>query len=116
MDFQSAEWLEACISNSAYVPKMKNKIPSVLAIGIFRICTLLIFLQRMFHLSRHKRIGVLLEDTQAGAGAEVDLLAFIFGAWKFGWVFDLPTARGFEFRQWRWGGLYQIFEVLFEFM
>lgn len=97
MDFQSAEWLEACISNSAYLPKMKNKIPIILAIGIFHICTLLIFLQRMFHLPFHKRIGVLLKDTQAGAGAEVDPLAAIICAWKFGWVFDLPAAGSFVF-------------------
>lgn len=116
MDFQSAEWLEACMSNSAYVPKMKNKIPIILAIGIFHICILLIFVQWMFHLPFHKRIGVLLKDTQAGAGAEIDQLAVIIRAWKFGWVFDLPAAGGFEFRQWRWGGLCQIFEILFEFM
>ena len=57
----------------------------------------LIFFERMFHFTRDKRIGVLFKDTQAGAGAEVDLLAAIVGARIIHWVFQFTSAGSFVF-------------------
>lgn len=51
----------------------------------------------MFHFARHERIGVLLEDAQAGAGAEIDSLAAIHGAGIICRVFEFASAGSFIF-------------------
>jgi hypothetical protein len=53
--------------------------------------------KRVFNLSRHECVGVILENAQAGAGAEVDPLAAIFGAGIFGGVFDFSSTGGLVF-------------------
>ena len=68
----------------------------------------LFLLEGMFHLARHERIGILFEDTQAGTGAEIDLLAAIHNAGIICWVFKVTSAGSFIFRQWGGGNLCQI--------
>lgn len=53
----------------------------------------------MFHIARHERVGILFEDAQAGAGAEVDALAAIVRAGMARGVFDGPPAGGLVFRR-----------------
>jgi hypothetical protein len=50
----------------------------------------------MLHFARHKQIGFLLEDAQAGAGAETDLLAANHGAGIFDRVFEFASAGSFS--------------------
>jgi len=56
----------------------------------------------MFHFPSHERIRILLEDTQAGAGAEINALAMIHGAGIVFGVFDDTSAGSFIFRRLRW--------------
>ncbi len=70
----------------------------------------------MFNFTCHERIRILLKDSQAGTGAEIDALAAVISAGVICWVFEFASTGGFIFRQWSWGGLCQIFEILFEFM
>lgn len=51
----------------------------------------------MFHLSCHEWIGVLLEDSQTGAGAEIDPFAVIDGAGIFGWIFEYAATDSFVY-------------------
>ncbi|MDP1713299.1 MAG: hypothetical protein Q8L41_01015 [Anaerolineales bacterium] len=52
---------------------------------------MLIFLDRVFRFARHERNGFLLEDTQTGAGVEIDSLAAIQGTWIICWVFEFAS-------------------------
>jgi hypothetical protein len=70
----------------------------------------------MFHITCQEWIRVLFENAQAGASAEIKALSMIDGAWIVFRVFDNTSTDGFIFRQWSWGGLCQIFEILSEFM
>lgn len=67
----------------------------------------LIFLDAMFYFASHERIRILLEDAQAGAGAEVDAFTSIHGAGIFGWIFEYPSAGSFIFGQWGASGFSQ---------
>lgn len=60
----------------------------------------LIILEGMVHFARHERVRVLLEDAQAGAGAEVDPLLTIGGAGIVRRVLEFPPTDGFVFRSW----------------
>lgn len=63
----------------------------------------LIFLDAMFHFACHERIGILLEDRQTGADAEIDSLAVIYGAGIFCRIFEFASASSFIFGQWGGG-------------
>ena len=58
---------------------------------------LAIIIQGVFDLAGHEWIGVLLEDAQTGAGAEIDPLAAIHSARVFGRVFQSAATGGFIF-------------------
>lgn len=64
----------------------------------------LLFVERMFHLARHKGIGVLLKEAQAGAGAKVDLLTPMVNTRIFCRVFEFASAGGFVFGRLGVGG------------
>ena len=51
----------------------------------------------MFYFTRHERIGIQIENAQAGAGAEIDPLAVIDRAWVLGGIFERAFAGGFEY-------------------
>ena len=59
----------------------------------------LIIIEGMLNLTIHERVRVFFEDSQAGAGAEVDRLTAILRAGIFGWVFEFPSTGSFVFRQ-----------------
>jgi len=57
----------------------------------------------MFHFAGHERIGILLEDTQAGVRTKIDSFTLINGAGIIRGVFEFASAGGFIFRE--WGGI-----------
>lgn len=57
----------------------------------------LIFVNGMFHLASHKRIGRLLEDAQTGTRSKIDSLALIHGARIIRGVFEFASAGSFIF-------------------
>jgi hypothetical protein len=59
----------------------------------------LIIIKGMFHLTCHERVRVFFEDSQAGAGAEVDRLTAIFRVGIPGWVFEGSPTSSLMFRQ-----------------
>ena len=63
---------------------------------------MLIFLDGMFHITCQEWLRVLFEDTQAGAGTEIEALAMIDGAGIVFGVFDETSADRFIFRRLRW--------------
>ena len=67
----------------------------------------LAFLDGMFHLARHERIGILLEDAQAGARAEIDSFSSIQGAGIIRGIFEFASAGRFEFGWWGGGSFSQ---------
>ncbi len=67
----------------------------------------LIFFDGMFHLARNEWIRVLLENAQAGAGAEINPLAAIDNAGKVCRVFERASADSFIFRRWNGGSFSQ---------
>ena len=73
----------------------------------------LIFLDGMFHFARHERIRILLEDTQAGAGTEINSLTSIHGTRVFGGVVQFTSVGSFIFWQWYRSILCQILVILF---
>ena len=77
---------------------------------------LAVIVKRMFHISRHKQIGVFLKDSQTSTGAEIDSFTLIDGTGIVGWGFEGASTGGFIFRQWSRGDLCQIFEILFALM
>ena len=74
---------------------------------------LAIIIQGVFDLAGHEWIGVLLEDAQTGAGAEIDPLAAIHGTRVFGGVVQFTSAGSFIFWQWYRSILCQILVILF---
>jgi hypothetical protein len=57
----------------------------------------LIFVNGMFHIASHERIGRLLEDAQTGTRAKIDSLALIHGAGVIRQVFEFSSTGGFIF-------------------
>jgi len=51
----------------------------------------------MFYFTRHERIGIQIENAQAGAGAEIDPLFVIDRARIIGWVFERAATGSFEY-------------------
>lgn len=65
---------------------------------LFRIA----FVDRMFDFACHEGIRVPLEGAKAGARAEIDTLAPIYGAGVISRVFQFAAASSLIFR--KWGG------------
>ena len=67
----------------------------------------LFFFEWMFHFACHKRVRIFFKDTMAGAGAEVESLAAIDGAWLIGRVIEFAPTGSFVFGHWCSGSFSQ---------